>query len=209
MVALAVFCMGTVAAGGGLSFVQKPVGVLYLFLWLVWAGMTTLWSEEGGASSYDKNQFLGLVVLGIFVLLPAFVIGQPWEYANFTGPIPRDGILSWIGLAILTVGIGLQGAAMLELRGAYTSRLGVRKGQRLVKTGPYRFVRHPGYLGFILSILGSGLALSSIIGILCVVPVTLFLFWRIRYEERMLVKEFGKEYNQYMKETKQLVPFVF
>jgi len=78
-----------------------------------------------------------------------------------------------------------------------------------VEKGTYRFIRNPGYLGLILQILGSGLALSSIIGLLFVVPVAVFILWRIGQEERMLIKEFGREYKTYMRETKRLIPFVY
>ena len=208
LLALAVFCIGTVAAGGGIAFIQKPAGVLYLLLWLVWGGMTMLLAVRGSASSYNRNQFLAMKVLGA-IAIPLLILGAPWEYANFAGPIPRNGILSYIGLAVLAIGVALQAASMLELRGAYTSKLGIQKGQHLVTTGPYRFVRNPGYLGFTLQILGSGLALSSIIGLLYVVPVVVFIIWRTGREESMLIAEFGKEYEAYMKETKRLIPFVY
>ncbi|MCX6775497.1 MAG: isoprenylcysteine carboxylmethyltransferase family protein [Candidatus Micrarchaeota archaeon] len=208
VISLLILCIVTAAAGGGITFIQKPVGVIYLFLWLLWAGATMLWRKEGVKSTHNKNQLIGLAVLGI-ITVPALLIGPPWEYANFTGPLPRDGILSWAGLAIFAASIILQSAAMLELKGAYTFRLGIQRGQHLVKSGPYRFVRNPGYFGFILSVIGIGLSLSSIIALLSVVPVVVFILWRIGYEERMLVKEFGKEYRQYMKETKRLIPFIY
>ena len=208
LISLAIFCAVTVAAGGGITFIQKPVGAIYLLLWLLWAGTTMLWRKEGVVSSYDKNQLIGLTVLGI-IAIPALLVGPPWEYANFTGPLPRDGILSWVGLAIFAASIVLQSAAMLGLRGAYTFRLGIQKGQRLVKGGPYRFVRNPGYFGFILSVIGIGLSLSSIIALLSIVPVVIFILWRIRHEEEMLMREFGREYKAYMKETKRLIPFVY
>jgi len=208
IISLAISCVVIVAAGGGITFIQKPVGAFYLILWLVWAGTTMLWRKEGVASSYDRNQVLGLAVLGI-ITIPALLVGPPWEYANFTVPLPRDGVLSWAGLVLFAVSIALQDAAMLELRGAYTVHLGVQKGQRVVKSGPYRFVRNPGYFGFILSVIGIGLSLSSIIALFSVVPVVVFILWRIGHEEKMLVKEFGKEYKQYMKVTKRLIPFVY
>jgi protein-S-isoprenylcysteine O-methyltransferase Ste14 len=78
---------------------------------------------------------------------------------------------------LFAAGIILQSAAMWTLRGFYTVRLGVKSGQRLVTTGPYRRVRHPGYLSYIISILGIGLALSSLIVLGLVIPVVLFIVW--------------------------------
>ena len=97
---------------------------------------------------------------------------------------------------------------MWLLHGLYTSRLGVQPGHRVVTNGPYRLVRHPGYLGAILCLIGIGLALSSLIAILLPVLFVPILVWRIGREEEMLLEEFGQDYRTYMQKTKRLIPMV-
>jgi len=78
-----------------------------------------------------------------------------------------------------------------------------------VTTGPYRLVRHPGYLGFILSVMGIALALGSLAALACEIIAVGFILWRIRREEAMLAERFGEEYRQYARKTRRLVPFIY
>lgn len=205
---IAASCVIIVIAGGGVSFLRRPVGALYLALWLVWWLVTSLGRQIGAPSAYDRTQRVIVLALS-FVSVPLLIVGPPWEYAHFAGPIPRDGPLAWAGLALFATGIALQAAAMWALRGFYTVRLGMQTEHRLVTSGPYRLVRHPGYLSYILSMTGIGLALSSLLGLGLVVLVMPFLLWRIQREEEMLVAEFGEQYRTYMQQTKRLIPLVY
>lgn len=198
-----------VMAGGGVAFIHRSVGMIYLALWVVWWLVTALGRQRGVPSAYDQKQ--GAIVMALSVLIvPVLIVGPPWEYAYFSGPIPRDGPLAWTGLALFAAGIALQAAAMWTLRGMYTVRLGIKPGHRLVTSGPYRLVRHPGYLSYIASMTGIGLTLSSLIGLGLVILVMPFILWRIQHEEGMLVAEFGEEYQAYRRQTKwRLIPLVY
>jgi len=150
-----------------------------------------------------------LVYLAGIVYVPTLIIIPPWEYVTFSEPIPRDGPLAWFGLALFTLGIILLAFAMKVLGGLYTSHLGIQPMHHLVTNGPYKFVRHPGYLGEIMSMFGVGISLGSIVGIgLAIISVFLVLK-RLRHEEEMLMTELGNEYQNYAKRTKRLIPFIY
>ncbi len=68
----------------------------------------------------------------------------------------------------------------------------------LLKIGPYKYIRHPLYLGEILRNLGLVSILSSGYGILLVLIRTLLLLFRINMKEEMLVEAFGLEYTDYI-----------
>jgi protein-S-isoprenylcysteine O-methyltransferase Ste14 len=133
----------------------------------------------------------------------------PWEYEHYAGPIPRNGPLAWVGLALFAAGALLSAWAMRALHGAYTARLNVAAGQALVTAGPYAIVRNPGYFGNILTLLGLGLALSSLVGIALAVVTAIGILIRIRREEQMLLAEFGDKYRAYMQRTHRLFPLVY
>lgn len=203
---MVVYSAVIVALGGGATFICQPIGALYLILCGVYNSLRHWMIPGGVASIYDKRQ-------GIFwslgrPIMIAIVIVAPWEYANFAGPIPRDGLLAWLGLGLFAMGDVLQAAAMWSLQGLYTSRLGVQPGHRVVTNGPYRLVRHPGYLGAIMCLIGMALALSSLIAIVLSILFVPILVWRIGREEEMLLKEFGEDYRTYMQKTKRLIPMV-
>ena len=206
---IAASCVIVVVAGGGADFLRRPVGALYLALWVVWWLVTSLGRQFGTPSTYDRTQRVLVMALSS-VSMPLLIVGPPWDYARFAGPIPRDGPLAWMGLALFATGIALQAAAMWALRGMYTIRLGRQPGHRLITNGPYRLVRHPGYLSYILSMTGIGLALSSLLGLGLTILVLPFILWRIQHEEEMLMAEFGEEYQTYRRRTRwRLMPWAY
>jgi protein-S-isoprenylcysteine O-methyltransferase Ste14 len=205
---VAICCVLIVVAGGGLAFLQRPVGATYLALWIGWWGLIAVGRQRGVPSTYDRSQ-RGILALGIVALVGLIVV-PPWEYARFHGPIPRDGLLAWTGLALFAAGIALQSAAFWALRGLYTSRLGVQPGHRLVTSGPYRLVRHPGYLSNLLCLAGIGLALSSLAGLGLTLFVVPLVARRISHEEEMLIAALGPDYERYRQQVRwRLIPYVF
>jgi len=195
-----------VIVGGGLAFIQRPLGAIYLTLWLAWGLSTALLRQRGVNSPYNKSQ--GMVGAILTAILFVLVIVPPWEYSHFDGPIPRDGLLAGIGLVLFAAGIALQSVAMWTLHGLYTGHLGIQPGHQLVTSGPYRYVRHPGYLSYILCLTGIGLALSSIVTLVMTILVIPLLLSRIEREEEMLATEIS-EYQGYMRRTKRLIPLVY
>ena len=85
----------------------------------------------------------------------------------------------------------------------------VESGQ-LVATGPYAVVRHPIYLGILLSTLGLALAFRAG-GALCYWPVVVaLLVCTIVVEEKGLREEYGDAHAEYVKRVPyRLIPYVF
>ena len=89
-------------------------------------------------------------------------------------------------------------------------RLGVQPEHRLVTSGPYRLVRHPGYLSNLLCLASVGLAVSSLGGLGLSWFVVPLIVQRIAREEEMLIAELGQEYGRYRQRTRwRLIPRVF
>lgn len=93
--------------------------------------------------------------------MPFLIIVAPWAFSRGFGLLPHTGLLPWTGIVLLSLGITLQGVAMWQLGSFFTLRLAVQVDQALLTTGAYRWIRHPGYLSYLISILGIGLAMSS------------------------------------------------
>lgn len=200
--------VGIILLAAGFEFVQRPVGVAFLMLWLGLGVATAALRLPGAPSTHDRRQVAPRAILGIGGFLALIVVG-PWEYVHLSGPLPRDGALAWTGIALFAVGLMINVWAMWALRGLYTIRLGVQESHRLITEGPYRIVRHPGYFGFALALPGIGLALASL-AIFVFVPFLLgWLVFRIRDEEVMLVTEFGEAYRTYQRRTKLLIPLLY
>lgn len=77
-------------------------------------------------------------------------------------------------------------------------------------SGIYGVIRHPSYLGLLLSSLGWGLAFRSGVGVLLTALTIVPLVARIRAEERLLLAQFGDEYDTYRaRTTSRLIPGLY
>ncbi|HEX3721854.1 MAG TPA: isoprenylcysteine carboxylmethyltransferase family protein [Nitrolancea sp.] len=126
------------------------------------------------------------------------------------GRLPRSRMLFRTGICAMIAGLVIRVWAMRTLGGAYTRTLHAIDKQRLIQDGPFRLVRHPGYLGTLLVWLGAAIALANGIT-LAIVGAALMPAYlqRIAAEEAMLTEMFGSDYAAYQRRTGRLVPFVY
>lgn len=114
------------------------------------------------------------------------------------------------GLLMQAAGLALRAWSMRALGGSYTRTLRVEDGhQAVVDSGPYRWVRHPGYLGSLLTWVGFACTSSSA-PVLALIAGLLGGVYRRRIvaEEQLLRCDlFG--YTTYSERTKKLIPFVW
>ena len=124
--------------------------------------------------------------------------------ASVALPLALSGCL----LAVAGAAFVLRSRA--ELGSAWSFVPMADQGTGLVTTGPYRFVRHPIYLGITLLTLGQALAFSNwVAGLLVLVGIVPTFAWRARAEERLLSRTFGERYAQYQRQAKMIVPYLF
>lgn len=150
--------------------------------------------------------YLLLVISGFIVSIYDFVILQHVDF-----PLTIFGVTGFI---LLVIGGILRLVSRRTLKKAgftlfNSGRLQVVEGHQLITKGAYTFIRHPLYLGEMVRNLGFALLLNSILGLIIMVVGNAFLMLRIRIEEAMLIGEFGQEYIEYRKRTKQLIPYIF
>lgn len=152
--------------------------------------------------------------------VPYIVIGSSgfivalYDFLKLQGMSFHLNIFTVSGVPLLILGGVMRIQSRRALMGAglgllSSSRLKIVEDQRLVTEGVYRHVRHPLYLGEISRNFGFCLILSSLYGFLLMAVGNLVLLFRIEIEERMLVQEFGREYEEYRKNTKKLIPYIY
>jgi protein-S-isoprenylcysteine O-methyltransferase Ste14 len=114
------------------------------------------------------------------------------------------------GIVICVSGMALRWYSIYVLGRYFTFDVAISPGQMVIEEGPYRWVRHPSYLGGLLSMIGFGLALTNWMSVVLAVCCMLIGYaYRIPLEERALVRGLGPAYSEYMGRTWRLVPFVF
>jgi len=183
-----------------LFWVAVIVGFVVPFIYFV------RWSLKNAASTKTKPR-KDVSTLTNFALIPAAVFAIWLGYAG-VGPLPHW--LLYPGLTMFLLGLAVTVWAYHTLGRFFSLEVQVQREHRVVNTGPYRLLRHPGYAGVLFGFVGLGLALQSWLSLLVLLlATTTALAYRARIEERFLVAELGDEYVLYLARTKRLLPHVW
>jgi protein-S-isoprenylcysteine O-methyltransferase Ste14 len=159
------------------------------------------------AASAKTRPGKDLSLLTNFAVIPVAVVAILLGYARI-GALPHW--LFYPGLTLFLVGGALTVWAYRTLGRFFSVSVLAQNDHKVVDTGPYRLLRHPGYAGILLSLLGIGVALQSWVSVLVLLlAATAALAYRVQIEEKFLIAELGDEYVQYMARTKRLVPYVW
>jgi len=129
-------------------------------------------------------------------------------YLRYPQSVAWDAV-AYAALIGCTIGLSIRTWAVMTLGKLFTMHISIEPGHVVVCSGPYRFVRHPSYLGALILYLSAAIFLHAwytVLGGMLVLP---FAFLRrIHYEEARLLGEFGSEYAAYQRKTKKLIPGV-
>jgi len=148
-----------------------------------------------------------------------FAIYVPSSFAILVVAGLDAGVVGWshhsmaelaLGIAMLVVGTGtVIWAVAMNAFFEVTVRFQRDRGQRVCREGPYRFVRHPGYVGAILASAAVPLILGSYWAFVPVSIATVAFVVRTAYEDRMLRADL-EGYETYASETRyRLLPFIW
>ena len=184
---------------------------LFPALCLVWAA-SEFWigwrrRSDDAARTRDAGT-LRLLLVTIYASIALAVWFGSLGMARF--PQPWRVSLSWLGIAMMLIGLPFRWWAIHVLSRYFTVDVSIRPDHELIRSGPYRWLRHPSYTGALLTFYGFALGFGSWLSLLTiVVPVTLAFLWRIRIEEGVLSAAFPEQYPRYAHETRRLVPFLW
>lgn len=120
--------------------------------------------------------------------------------------------LAWHGAGVIMLITGLVVSSWAMLANAYFStvvRIQPERGQTVCRSGPYRFVRHPGYTGFMLQSLGLPFLLGSWWALLPGLIACMLMGMRTVFEDRLLQAELAG-YQAYAQDVRfRLIPGVW
>ncbi len=162
-------------------------------------------SLQGGAETRSRGDRGSRLLIGVSLyaaVAVAFAFG-----ATGTAPLPQP--VFYVGIAAMVLGIAVRQWAIATLGAFFSAHVRALEQHRIVRSGPYRLVRHPSYSGAMLILVGIGFAVLSWGAVLVLLAFASVAYgYRIRVEEAFLVRELGPEYAAYMRETKRLIPFL-
>jgi protein-S-isoprenylcysteine O-methyltransferase len=144
----------------------------------------------------------GLITLGYTL---SFSIG-----ATKTGRIYPWNAFFALGMVLIALGLTVRVYSILTLKQFFTYSVAKVENQKIVETGLYKFIRHPGYLGQLVIFFGISTSLSNWLSVLLMmVTVTIGYLYRIQVEERFMLEEMGENYLKYQARTKRIIPLIF
>lgn len=187
------------------------MGIQYLayLVVVVFFGMDFIIRKDRKAASIrrtedDKSSTI-IIALTFLVIIICTEILKYFGIGGFD-----NVVIATVAFIFMLLGLGIRIYSMLKLKKSYTRTLLTTEQQELIRTGLYRTIRHPGYLGTILIWMFFGLAIENyIITIIGILLMVIAYSYRINNEEKMLLKQFGQDYQDYQKETWRIVPYIW
>lgn len=140
--------------------------------------------------------------MGAFVVIKIHLFH--WWNWRLTPHTPQT---PWIGAAVCVSGLAVAIWSRWTLGGNWSGTVRFKQGHELIKTGPYRFVRHPIYTGILLMCLAPPIQFGRLHHWLGTLIIAIGLWIKLKQEETMMLRHFS-EYTDYQKRVKALVPFV-
>jgi protein-S-isoprenylcysteine O-methyltransferase Ste14 len=179
-------------------------------LWLAWivywaiaardAKTTQRVESPASRASHIVPLIIAGWLLGTRSALGGFLAGQIVSPGTATDAV-----------AVLLVAAGLAFAvwARVCLGRNWSGVVTLKQDHELVRSGPYRFVRHPIYTGLLIAFLGSALARNEWRALLAVALVWLAFWRKLKIEEGWMIEQFGDAYVRYRAEVPALIPNPF
>ncbi|CAJ91201.1 Protein-S-isoprenylcysteine O-methyltransferase Ste14 [Cupriavidus necator] len=197
-----------IAGWGGIApFFAHPARVA-LTLVLFALSIAALFSGGNISSGMreDRGNRWVLAVFGVLGLLAAYLP----PFTDRIGFWTLDGdTMRWTGVALFAGGGVLRLWPVFVLGRRFSGLVAIQPGHTLVTTGIYGVIRHPSYLGFLVSSLGWVLAFRSGVGVVLTLLMVPVLVARIRAEEALLRDQFGDEYASYCDRTWRMLPGIY
>ncbi len=151
-------------------------------------------------SEHDRSTAREITVLGLLGVTSGLLLRSPTPALS--------SLLT--GVTLFVFGGALRFWSIRTLGHFFTLTLQVNPEQRVVRSGPYRRLRHPSYLGGELALLGIGLTCgNAFAAIAMVLPMVIAHVRRISIEERMMEHSMGEPWREHARQTWRLIPFVY
>jgi protein-S-isoprenylcysteine O-methyltransferase Ste14 len=197
----------TLGWGGWTPLVAHParaVFVVLVFVMTLVALVSPVNLSSGEREDVGNRRIFAPAVGGILLLTWV----MPFMDRRDLWTLDGDGV-RWAGVVILVVGSVLRIWPIFVLGRRFSGLVAIQPGHELETGGPYRYIRHPSYLGLILGLVGWSLVFRSSVGLLATVLGLPLLMDRIESEEALLASQFGGAYDDYRRRTWRLVPGLY
>jgi len=177
--------------------------IINLALWATWLAYWIVAARSAAHGASFERRGSRLLHLGAALASLALLVFRPFHLE-----LPGGAVVAAAGDLVTGLGLAFAIWARIHLGQRWSGRVEVKPGHRVVRSGPYAWVRHPIYAGILVAVAGSALVARELTAALAVVIMALAYLRKVRMEEAVLLQSFGPEYQAYQREVKALVPFI-
>jgi protein-S-isoprenylcysteine O-methyltransferase Ste14 len=171
-------------------------------------------SRRGGKGSADRRSGrvtnARIVAVGGASIVVGIAIGFAAKFMDIRWLFAPNYFISSLGLLLIVIGVVIRWSAVRTLDKYFTVDVSILGDHKLIRTGLFKYVRHPSYLGLLIAVLGLGVTMVNWLSTLVMlVPHAIVIVMRINEEEQALQQRFGSDYVDYRAHTRRLIPGVY
>jgi protein-S-isoprenylcysteine O-methyltransferase Ste14 len=181
-----------------------PIAICcWLVFFLYWA-ISALSSKVAKKSESIADRLQRMAPLAVaYVLLFYQAAKFGWLDERFIQDSPAVAV---VGVAMTAAGVGFAIWARWHLGANWSAIVSIREQHELIRSGPYRRVRHPIYTGMLLAMAGTALVRGEVRGLLAFAITLAAFYTKARKEEAWLRREFGEKFEAHAQQTGMFLP---
>ncbi len=179
-------------------------------LWISWLALAAYWLGSAlQVKRTARRQPSGERMVHLLIMVTGFILlyddSLPWNflYRRF---LPQDIRIEWLGAIITFGGAVFAIWARRTIGKDWSAEVQIKQGHELIRTGPYRYVRHPIYTGFLAAVAGAALYMGQYRAIIAFVIVLIGFARKAKREEAFLASEFGAKFDEHLRRTGFFLP---
>jgi protein-S-isoprenylcysteine O-methyltransferase Ste14 len=180
-----------------------------LWLWVAWA-LYWLIAAAGNKPTLRRESVASRLTYMLALVAGALLLAwhrSRWGEALDLHLWPPAALPCCIGLMVLAAGLAFSVWARVHLGRNWSGNVTVKEGHELIRSGPYRYVRHPIYTGILAGALGTAMCAGTLRAALGLTIITAAFVVKLRAEERFMRQTFPGQYRKFSEEVPALVPF--
>jgi protein-S-isoprenylcysteine O-methyltransferase Ste14 len=152
---------------------------------------------------FQRLRYTLVLMAGFWILFSPSAHHYPLLGTRF---VPAAPVYDWFGVALTAAGVAIAFWARWHLGTNWSGVVTLKEGHELIRTGPYRTIRHPIYTGMLLALLGTAVTVGEVRGLLAVALAWFSFYVKARREESFLAQEFGPAFAAHQRQTGMFLP---
>ena len=177
---------------------------------ILWIGFVLYWSAAARGSSAPTLSSESVKSRQVHVLLMYGALALAFVRVPLLNGrwLPKTTAVIAAGFAVQLGSFALAAWARHHLGRNWSGEIATKAEHRLVRSGPYRLVRHPIYSAMLGMFLGTALISGTYHALLALGVISVAYVRKIRLEERRLGEVFGSDYAAYRREARAVIPWI-